>query len=129
MNQMLELTKKGFEAAIIKKKKKKLQQSITNLLATIKMQESQQRNGSYNKRIKWKLQHWRCGGGSLTRWVQWQMEMPRPISELEDTARVFTQSEQKSNITSRTCGTTTKDPTFMSSESQKERRKRMGLSF
>lgn len=44
---------------------------------------------------------------------RWQ----NPISELEDRARVFTQSEQKFNITSGTYGTMTKDPAFMSSES------------
>lgn len=44
---------------------------------------------------------------------RWQNQ----TSELEDRARVFTQSEQKLNITLGTHGAMTKDPAFMSSES------------
>lgn len=56
------------------------------------------------------------------------------ISELQDKRKEFIQSQQKEklywkiiNIAMGTCGTVTKEPTFLSSEFQKDRRKKAGL--
>lgn len=57
------------------------------------------------------------------------------ISELQDKTREFIQFQQKKrkhtekkiNSASGTCGKITKEPTFLSSEFQEERRKKVGL--